>query len=114
MLDKIKEWLAAQLKEHRDGIITVTVIIMLAALLWWAVDRRTARLTAQHIESIAATQTQTKEVKTNAETVRRLHAENDNRTAQTVEKARRSVPDDLTALVDMANEIIRDSRTGQR
>ena len=114
MLDKIKERLAAQLKEHGDGIITVAVIITLAALLWWAVDRRTARLTAQHIESIAATQTQTKEVKTSAETIRQTQQNNDARTAQTVEKARRSVPDDLTALVDMANEIIRDSRTGQR
>lgn len=114
MLDKIKEWLVTQLKEHRDGIITAAVIITLAALLWWDADRRTARLTAQHIDSITATQTQTKEVKTNAETIRRLHADNDNRTEQTVEKARRSVPDDLTALVDMANEIIRDSRTGQR
>lgn len=114
MLDKIKEWLAAQLKEHWDGIITVAVIITLAALLWWAVDRRTARLTAQHIDSIAATQTQTKEVKTNAETIRQTQQTNDARTSRAVEKARRSVPSDIADLVNMANEIIRDSRTGQR
>ena len=114
MLDKIKEWLAAQLKKHRDGIITVAVIITLAALLWWAADRRTARLTAQHIDSITATQTQTKEVKTNAETIRQLHADNDKHTDKAVADARRSVPSDITDLVSLANAIIRDSRTGQR
>ena len=107
---KIRKWI----KDHDTEIIATLVAILIYTTWHEYQDSKTAELTAKHIESITATQKLEKEVKTNAETIRRLHAENDNRTAQTVEKARRSVPDDLTTLVDMANQIIRDSRTGQR
>ena len=107
---KIRKWI----KDHDIEIIATLVAILIYTAWHEYRDSKTAELTAKHIESITATQTQTKEVKTNAETIRRLHAENDKHTDKAVADARRSVPDDLTALVDMANEIIRGSNTGQR
>ena len=113
MIEKIITYI----KQNYDWLFDLLLIVVLAVAIIHMVTCHsddTARTAAKHIEAVTATQTIEKEVKTNAETIRRLHADNDNRTEQTVEKARRSVPDDLAALVDMANEIIRDSRTGQR
>ena len=67
---KIRKWI----KDH-DTEIIATLIAILVYTAWHEYrDSKTAELTAKHIDSIAATQTQTKEVKTNAETIRRLHA----------------------------------------
>ena len=107
---KIRKWI----KDHDTEIIATLVAILIYTAWHEYQDSKTAELTAAHIESITATQNLEKEVKTNAETIRRLHADNDKNTDKAVADARRSVPDDLTTLVDMANQIIRDSRTGQR
>ena len=106
---KIRKWI----KDH-DTEIIVTLIAILAYCAWHEYsDRRAAKLTAQHIDSITVTQTIEKEVKTNAETVRQLQTANDKRTNKAISDARRSVPSDIADLVSLANAIIRSCNSNQ-
>ena len=109
-MKKIQKWI----KDHDTEIIATLVAILIYTAWHEYRDNKTAELTAKHIESITATQNLEKEVKTNAETIRRLHAENDKHTDKAVADARRSVPDTLSDLVSLANQIIRDSNTDKR
>ena len=107
---KIRKWI----KDHDTEIIATLVAILIYTAWHEYQDSKTAELTAAHIESITATQNLEKEVKTNAETIRRLHADNDKNTDKAVADARSSIPSDIADLVSLANEIIRGSNTGQR
>lgn len=109
MWTSVKNWF----KSHDMEFIA----ILAATLIYcaWAeyTDRRTAKLTAEHIELIAATESIKKEVKNNAEAIHRTQAENDRKIREQVKNSAASVPDDITALVDMANAVIRRSQSGK-
>ena len=113
MIEKIITYI----KQNYDWLFDLLLIVVLAVAIIHMVTCHsddTARTAAKHIKAVTATQTIEKEVKTNAETIRRLHADNDKNRDTAVADARRSVPSDIADLVSLANEIIRGSNTGQR
>ena len=110
MLNKIKKWI-----DEHPVIVSFVVVGALLLIMYFIVIRpiNSNRTTAAHIEAITATQSQTKEVKNNAGTVRQTQSDNDRRVRQAVKKAADDIPTDLAALVDMANTIIRSCNSNQ-
>lgn len=103
-------------KKNYNWLYDVFLIaVLIAAIIHMVTCHSTdgAATTAKHIEAVTAAETQKKEVQANAGTVHREQAANDRRIRQRVEQAVDGVPSELTALVDMANAVIRRSQSGK-
>lgn len=113
MIKKILDYI----KNNYDWLFDLLLVIVLAAAIIHMVTCHSgdaAKTTEKHIEAVTASQSQTKEVQANAQTVHQTQAENDRRIQARVKSAVAGVPDELTALVDMANAIIRNSNASRR
>lgn len=91
------------------------IAVLIAAIVHMITCHSTddAATTAKHIEAVTASETQKKEVQANAGTIHKEQAANDRRIQESVRKAMDGVPSELTALVDMANAVIRRSQSGK-
>lgn len=98
-------------KKNYNWLFDCLLIVVLIAAIWHMITCHSSGTYdgAEHKQAVEETVLHTKEVKTNAETLHREQAANDRRIQQRVKQAVDGVPSELTALVDMANAVIRDS-----
>ena len=101
-------------QQINDYATTAIALLLLTALYLYTTKQDTSQLLETHKQTVEQTQKKTKEVRQNASTIRTTQKQHDSKITEAVEKARDTVPDDIDALCDLANQIIRDSNSNKQ
>lgn len=89
-------------------IAAVVLIIIIATAALYCLRARPS-LPEKYQQAIQTTTQKTKEVRQNADAVKKAQQINDKEITLRVQEARDAIPDDLDTLIDLANSIICDS-----
>ena len=96
-------------QQINDYATAAIALILMAAICWYVSTSQTSTALKKLERTVQTTDTQTKEVKQIEPVYRTVVKQNDAAVQQKVEEARNNVPDDLDALIDLANDIINES-----
>lgn len=92
-------------------IAAVVALTVIAAALCCL--RARPSLPEKYQQATQTTTEKTKEVRQNADAVKKAQQTNDKEITRRVQEARNTVPDDLDTLIDLANSIISESARGK-
>lgn len=100
---------------HRNKLILIAavVLIIIATAALYCLRTRPS-LPEKYQQATQTTTEKTKEVRQNADAVKKAQQTNDKEITRRVQEARDTVPDDIDSLIDLANSLIRDSNKNKR
>lgn len=93
-------------------IAAIVLIIIIATAALYCLHTRPS-LPEKYQQAIQTTTQKTKEVRQNADAVKKAQQINDKEITRRVQEARDTVPDDIDSLIDLANSIISESARGK-
>lgn len=96
-------------QQFNDYVTAAIALIVMAALFWYISVSKTSVELKELKQTQQQTQTKTKEVKEIETVYQTVVKQNDTIIQQKVKEACSTVPDDIDALINLANSIIRDS-----
>ncbi len=94
-------------------IIAAVVALTVIAAAFYCL-RAKPSLPEKYQQATQTTTEKTKEVRQNADAVKKAQQTNDKEITRRVQEARDTVPDDIDSLIDLANSLIRDSNKNKR
>lgn len=95
-------------RKNKQITIAAVVLIIIATAALYCLRARPS-LPEKYQQATQTTTEKTKEVRQNADAVKKAQQTNDKEITRRVQEARDTVPDDIDSLIDLANSIIRDS-----
>lgn len=100
---------------RKNKLITIAAVVLIIIIATVALYCPRARpsLPEKYQQAIQTTTQKTKEVRQNADAVKKAQQINDKEITRRVQEARDTIPDDLDSLIDLANSIISESARGK-